>query len=321
MNLNTLAGSVLLTAILAPQQAHAQSFPSKPVRVIVPAASGSAVDLVARLMGPRLTEAWGQPVVVENVAGAGGVVGTQQIASAPRDGYTLGVVASNITVSPSLFNVSFNVMTDFTPISLVAGAPLVLFTNPGVPAANLKELIALAKAKPRALNYASAGNGSAAHLAGELMKSMAGVDMLHVPYKALPQGILEVMAGAVSMFFATSSQGMQHVGVGKLRALAVTSAVRAPSIGNVPTMAEAGIPGYETTTWFGLLGPGNLPGDVANRIYTEVAKAAQSAEFKDKMAGAGLDIVNSTQAQFRATLESELQKWANLVKTAGIKAD
>ena len=321
MHMNTLIRSLLFAAMLFPPLSSAQSYPSKPIRVIVPAAAGSAVDLVARLLGPKLTDAWGQQIAVENVAGAGGVIGTQQIASAAKDGYTLGIVASNITVAPALFNVSFNVLTDFTPISLVAGAPLVLFVNPAVPAANIKELIALAKAKPNLLNYASAGNGSAAHLAGELMKSMAGIDIVHVPYKALPQGILEVMAGSVTMFFATSSQGMQHVGAGKLRALAVTSAVRSPAISNVPTMAEAGIPGYETTTWFGLIGPGGLPAELLTRIYAEVTRAAQSADFRDKVAVAGLDIINSSPAQFRGALESELLKWANLVRATGIKAD
>lgn len=321
MYMKLLIRSLLIAATLVPQFALAQSFPAKPIRVIATAQAGSAVDLVARLLGQKLTEAWGQQIIIENVAGAGGVIGIQQIASAPKDGYTLGMVPANITILPALSSVSFNVPNDFTPISLVAGGPLVLFVSSVVPVTNLKELIALAKAKPGTLNYASAGSGSAAHLAGELMKSMSGVNIVHVPYKSLPQGVLDTLGGSMSMFFAASSLGMQHVQAGKLRALAVTSADRSQSLASLPTMSEAGLPGYEATTWFGLLGPGSLPPELVARIYAEVSKAAQSADFRDKIAGAGLDIINSTPAQFKSTLDSEVVKWGNLVKTAGIKAD
>jgi tripartite-type tricarboxylate transporter receptor subunit TctC len=299
----------------------AQPYPAKPVRVIVPAAAGSSIDLIARLVGPKLTEAWGQPVVVDNVVGAGGLTGSQQIANSPRDGHVLGIVASNLAVTPALFPGSFNVSSDFTAITMIAGAPLVLFVNPNVEARSIRELIASARAKPGSLNYASAGNGSASHLAGELFKSMAEIDLVHVPYKSLPQGIADAMGGPISMVFANGSLGMQHVKAGKLRALAVSGATRSPSTGDLPTLHESGLAGFDVTPWFGMVGPGSLAATLTTRIYAEVSRIVQTAEIRERFGAAGLDLINSSPAQFRSALDAEVLKWGRIVKASGAKID
>jgi tripartite-type tricarboxylate transporter receptor subunit TctC len=288
--------------------------------VIVPAASGSAVDALARVLGAKLNEAWHQPVVVENIVGVGGVTGAKAVAKSAPDGFTLGLVASNLAVAPSLYKESYDVAKEFTPITMVASAPLVLFVDPALPVKSVPELVALARSKPGALSFASAGNGSAAHLAGELFKATAGVDILHVPYSALPQGITDTVSGRVSMFFGAAVQGMPLAEAGKLRPLAVTGTRTVPAAPGVAPLRDS-VPGYEIVTCFALVGPAGLPDAIVDQVFRDVTKIAGDKQYIDWLAAAGLDAVNSPPAVFKAALDTEAKKWAEVIKASGAKVE
>ena len=300
--------------------AQAQDYPTKPVRFVVPFAPGGTTDVLARLLGEKLSVSLGQQFVIDNQAGAGGNIGTAQVAKAEPDGYTIlmgtvGTHAINQSIYPRL---PFDPIKDFAPITLVATVPNVLVVNPEVPANSVAELIALAKAKPGELNFASSGNGSSIHLSGELFKVMAGVDMVHVPYKGSGPAVIDLLGGQVEMMFDNLPSSAPHIKAGKLRPLGVTSKERSPTLPDVPTIAEAGVPGYEALSWFGVLAPAGTPDAVVARLQEEIAKALADPAMQARFAELGAVPVGDTPAEFAAFIGTETAKWADVVQKAGI---
>lgn len=308
-----------------PMSAWAQTaagFPNKPLRIIVPYPPGGAVDPLARTLGQKLTEAWGQPVVIDNKPGGGTIIGTQLLAKAPPDGHTIIFASSNHAVNPAMYEkLPYDSVKDFVPITLVAVFPLMLTVNPEVPAKNVSELIALLKRQPGRFNYSTASNGGATHLAGELFKSMAGVFAVHVPYRGSGPSVMSVMAGESQMTFDTVFLQMPQVREGKLRALAVTTSKRSAMAPDVPTMSEAGLPGYEAYTWVGALAPAGTPTDIIQKWQQEIARILQMPDIRSRQLAAGLEPVGNTPEQFTQFMRTEMDKWAAVVKRAGIKAD
>lgn len=302
--------------------AQASGFPHKPLRIIVPYPPGGAVDPLARTIGQKLTEAWGQPVVIDNKPGAGTVIGTQLLAKSPADGHTIIFASSNHAVNPAMYEkLPYDSVKDFVPITLVALFPLMLTVNPDVPAKNVPELIALLKKQPGRYNFSTAGNGGATHLAGELFKSMAGVFAVHVPYRGSGPSVMSVIGGESQMTFDTVFLQMPQVREGKLRALAVTTSKRSQLAPDVPTMAEAGLPGYEAYTWVGALAPAGTPPDIVLKWQQEIARILQMPDIRARQLAAGLEPVGNTPEQFTQFMRTEMDKWAKVVKRAGIKAD
>lgn len=299
--------------------AQAQSYPSKAIKMIVPTPPGSLVDLLARIISDNFKKEWGQQVIIQNIGGAGASIGSARIAKAKGDGYTLGFVPANLSTHPSLYKITYNVPKDFTPISQVAGASLVMYVSNEVSAKTLKETIALAKSKPGDLTYASAGKGSIAHLAGELFKSMASVNVVRVPYKKLNLGVLDVIKGRVSMVFVSAAQGMPHVRKGNLKAIGITSMQPNPGAKGVPPLAKLGLPGYELRSWFGVVGPKGIPKPIVEKIHGAIVKMSKTAKFKTALAKPGLEPIISTPAEFQAALASEVQKFAKIIKATGAK--
>jgi tripartite-type tricarboxylate transporter receptor subunit TctC len=311
----------MLAAALA-QTASAQQYPVKPVRIIVPYLAGGAVDFVGRTLAQKLTESWGQPVVVENRPGAGSNLGAEIIARAPPDGYTLYVGGAANTVNVTLYHkLSFDFVKDLAPISLVTIAPNILVVHPSVPARSVKQLIALAKSKPGALNYASAGNASSNHLCGELFKTMAGVDIVHVPYKGGSGAVTALLSGEVTMYFGTMPSSLPNARAGRLRALAITSAKRSQTVPDLPTISESGLPGYDLSAWHGLFATAGTPPAVIDKLYREIARILALPEIRERMAVQGVDIVASTPAELAAYIQADIPKFARLVKAAGIQVD
>jgi len=303
-------------------QGAAQAFPSKAITVVIPATPGGAIDLTARVVGPKLTDAWGKPVVVENKAGATGVIGTDFIAKAPPDGYTLVLVASSHAINPSMFKkLPYDTVKSFEPVVLTHVLPLMLVVHPSVPAKNVQELIAYGKANPGKLTFASSGPGGAPHMSGELFKSMAGLDMLHVPYKGSTAAHSDLLGGRVLVMFDTVSAINPHVKSGALRALAVTTAKRSAAAPEVPTMAEAGLKGYQTSTWGGILAPAGTPKDVVAKLNAEINKALAMPDVRQRMLDAGIEPAGGTPQQFAAFIESEMAKWGKVAKVAGIQPE
>ena len=299
---------------------HAQDYPSKPVRFVVPFAPGGTTDVLARLVGEKLSASLGQQFVVDNKPGAGGNVGTAQVAKAEPDGYTLlmgtvGTHAINASIYPSL---PYDPVQDFAPVTLVATVPNVLVVNLEVPANSVAELIALAKEKPGELNFASSGNGSSIHLSGELFKAMTGVDIVHVPYKGSGPAVVDLLGGQVEMMFDNLPSSAPHIKAGKLRPLGVTSKERSPTLPDVPTIAEAGVPGYEALSWFGVLVPAGTPDAVVTRLQQEIAKILADPAMRERFAELGAVPVGDTPAEFAAFIGSETAKWADVVQKAGI---
>jgi tripartite-type tricarboxylate transporter receptor subunit TctC len=299
----------------------AETYPAKPVRFIVGFTPGGGSDMVARLLGQKLGEAWGQPVVVDNRPGAGGNLANELVVKSAADAYTVLIASSSFTIQPALYsNLSYQPVKDFAPVALASSSPYLLVVHPAVPAQSVKELIALAKAQPGKLNYASAGAGSALHLASELFKSMAGVDIVHVPYKGT-NGIPDLIAGAVQMTIAGPPQTLTHVRAGRLRALAVTSSKRAVVAPQLPTMAEAGVPGYEVEAWYGALVPAASPRARVDQLAAAINRALASADLREKLAVQGLDPRGGSPAEFATVIRDDIAKWGRVVKDAGIKAD
>jgi tripartite-type tricarboxylate transporter receptor subunit TctC len=315
--------SILLiaSALAVPGMAAAQNYPTKPIRIVVVSTPGGSVDTLARTVGPKLAERWNQQVLVDNRPGAGGAIAAEIVAKSPPDGYTLimGTVASfatNVSLRKSL---PYDPVKDFSPISLVATQNLMLLIHPSVPAKSVRELTAIAKKQPGVLSFASAGNGTGGHLSGELYRMLAGVDLLHVPYKGVQPALIDVVSGQVSMTFASIISAMPQVKNSRLRPLAVTGARRSPAAKDLPTMIEAGVKGYESATWYGLLAPAGTPPDIVNKLSTEVVAILKSPEMNDRLSKEGADPVGNTPAEFARHIQAEIEKWRKVIQAAGIK--
>ena len=310
-----------LAASLAAHSSHA-AYPDKPIRVIVPWAAGGSADILARTIGNQLNAALGQPVVVENRPGASGNIGSDLVAKSKPDGYTLlvGVMNTHVTNQALYKNMPFRGVDDFTPIAMVAIVVTTMVVHPSLPASNLKLFIALAKANPGKLAYASAGPGSSTHLNAALLEKMAGIQMLHVPYKGGAPAVLDTVAGQTQVLFTAATQTLPHVKSGRLRLLGVTSRQRAAMFPDVPTIAET-LPGYEATVWFGAFGPAAMPKEVTSVLNAEINRAMTSPEIKKRMEETGVEVVNITPEQFLATMRREVPYWENLIREFGIKAD
>ena len=315
-----LAAATLAQAAPALAQAAA-SFPSKSITIIVPATPGGAIDLVARLTGDQMSKDWGKPVVVENKAGATGTIGTQAVATAAPDGHTLALVASSHAINPVMFKkLPYDTVKSFEPVILTHVVPLVLVVNPKLPVNSVKELIAYGKANPGKLTFASSGPGGAPHMSGELFKSMAGIDMTHIPYKGSAAAHPDLMSGQTQVMFDTLAAVQGHMKTGALKALAVTTAKRVPGV-DLPTIAEAGLPGYETTTWGGILAPANTPKDVVAKLNAEFNKDLAQADIKKKINDAGIEVAGGTPQQFADFIQAEMKKWAKVAKDANIQPE
>jgi tripartite-type tricarboxylate transporter receptor subunit TctC len=300
----------------------AQDYPSKPIRFIVPYPPGGGTDIIARIVQEPLTRALGQTIVIENRGGAGGAVGTGEAAKAAPDGYTILFTLSSHTINPVLYKLPFNTERDFLPISLVASLPQLLAANPSVPVKSVQELIAAAKANPGRYAFASVGNGSPSHIAGELLKLRTGIDIVHVPYKGGGPAVADTLGGQVPFLFVSIPAAMSHVRSGKLRPLAVTTLKRSPAAPDVPTVAEAaGIPDFEVDSWYAMFAPAGTPPAIVDRLQKAVAQVVQTPEVKQKLLEQGADAVGSTSADLDRVVRAELKKWAQLVRDAGIKLD
>ena len=314
--------ALVCTALLLPAGVAAQSYPTKPIRLIAPSSPGSGVDIVARFFGQKLAESVKQQVVVDNRAGAGANLGAEIAAHAPRDGYTLFVGTPAHTINPALYaKLNYDIIKDFAPISMLTTGQYVLVVHPALAAKNVKELVAMARAKPGQLNYASAGNGNATHLAGELFRSLAKIDIVHVPYKGTGPALTDLMGGQVQFMFSNLTAALPQIKSGKMRALAVTGPKRSGSVSELPTMSEAGVPGYAVTSWFALLAPNGVAPDILKRLHAETVKAMSAPDMKDRLAGEGAEPTTSTPAELTAFLKAEIAQWGRVVKAAGIKAE
>ena len=302
--------------------AHAQEYPSKPIRIIVPFAAGGPADIYARFIGQRLQDSLGQSVVVDNRPGAGAIIGTDAVAKSPADGYTLLMMSNTHTVNESLIpNKPYQLMRDFVPVVPINYSDLVLVVHPSVPANNLAELLQLAKAKPKELNYASSGNGTPYHMAGELFKAMAGVDIVHVPYKGSSGARTDVLGGQVHMMFDAVPTMSDHVRSGKVKAFGTTGEKRSAVLPNVPTMAEAGVPGYDAVIWLGIMAPKNTPRDIVNRLSAEITKITSRPDVREAWAKQGALAMTMTPEEFARFMTSDIAKWDRIVKISGAKAD
>ena len=303
--------------------ATAQQYPAKPIRMVVGFAPGGGTDLVARIIGQKMTESWGQPVLVDNRAGATGTIGADLVAKAPGDGYTLlmGHVNSH-GIAPNLFKkLPYDAERDFAMVAYVGYVPNVLVIHPSIPARNVKELIALAKSQPDALNYASSGVGSTQHLAGELFKLLTGVTIVHVPYKGSGPAVVDLLAGHVSMNFDTMPPVLPHIKTGRMRALALTTPKRSPQLPDVPTLIEAGLKGFDMTNWYGVMAPAKTPRDIVVKLNGEINRIVRLPDAKSKLEEAGTQLDPMSPEQFATFLHSEIGKYAKLVKASGVTLD
>lgn len=320
-------GAALGLAVSAGAQAQsppspAASYPSKPVRLVVPYPPGGPTDIVARLVAQKLSEQTGQQFIVDNRPGAGGNPGAELVARSPADGHTLVVATTAHAINPSLFkNLGYSLSKDFAPVSQLTSGPLVIVVNPQLPVRNVAELVALAKARPGELNFASSGNGQSTQLSAELFAAMAGVRMNHIPYKGSAPALTDTMGGQTQLMFDTMLSALPHVKAGKLRALAVTSAARSPVAPDVPTVAESGLPGYEAIAWNGLLAPAGTPAEVLARLSAELRTALAAPDVRDRFEAQGFAAAWSTPADFGRFMAAEVDKWAGVVKTSGAKVD
>jgi len=315
---------VLFLLALPCGTALSQAYPTRPVRMVVGFPPGGGTDVVARIISPRLSENLGQPVVIENRPGATGTVAAAMVAKSPADGYTImmGHVSVN-AIAPSLFpNLQYDVAKDFAPITLAASVPHFVVVHPSVPVNSVSELIAYAKARPGKLSFPSAGNGSTPHLAGEIFKSMAGVNLVHVPYKGTGQSMQDLLAGQHQVAFDTAPASAGYVRSGRMRVLGVSSAKRVPEYPDVPTVAEAGVPGYEVTTWYGVFAPGGTPAAIVNRLHADITNAMQAPDTRTRLAGAGADgTITRTSEEFAAMVRADIARYAKIIKDAGLKID
>lgn len=300
-----------------------QAYPAKPVKIVVPFAAGGAVDILTRVLADKMQPVLGQQIVVEPVVGAGGNIGSAAVAKAAPDGYTLLMATTGThTINPGLYkNMPFDAVKDFAPVTLIASVPNVLVVHPDVPVKTVSELVALAKSQPGKLNFASFGHGTSNHLSGELFKSVAGVDVVHVPYKNAPQAVLEIVGGQVNFAFVNAPLALPQVRAGKLRALAVTGAKRSPAMPDLPTMAEAGLPQFVVESWYGLMAPAGTPEPVIRKVRDDTLKTLARADLVDAFAKQGADVVTSTPAEFAAMIATEKARWAEVIAKSGAKID
>ena len=314
--------AALSIASIAGTWAQAQEFPSKPVRWIVPYAAGGTSDFLARFIGQKLTEGWGQNVNVDNRAGAAGNIGTELAAKSPPDGYTILLVASTFTMNPSVYGkLPFDVEKDFAPITMLLWQPFILAVHPSLPVSNVKQLVALAKARPGELNFSSGGSGTSGHIAAELFKSMAGVSLTHVPYRSMAPAVTALLAGEVHMMFNSPLPDITHVKSGKLKALGVTGRKRLAALPDVPTVDEAGVPGYVEGNWQGVLAPGATPRPIVARLHQDIARVLRLPELGGRFLKDGVEVIGNTPEEFAAIIRSDFRKYAELVRRAGIRAD
>ena len=314
-----IAGVLLaLTAVNAP--AAAQQYPTKPIRLIVPFAPGGSNDIIGRAIAIPLGERLRKQIIVENRAGAGAVVGTELVANAPRDGYTLLINSLSHTINPWLYKLPFDPIKGFAPVAMIASGPIVLVVHPSLEANSVKELIALAKAKPGQLQYASAGVGTFTHLGAELFKMATGVNILHVPFRGGGPAAIDVIGGHTKVYFSNLLTVMPHIRSGKLRTLGVGGKQRIALLPDVPTIAEAGVPTYEAINWWGILAPAGTPPAIVERLHKEIAAVQGSADVQKLLAAEGAEVVKMSSAEFGAFLENEMNKWGRVVKEGGIKA-
>lgn len=318
-----LAAAVAATAALTlPALTLAQAFPAKPVKIVVPYPPGGTNDIVVRLLAQKLGDSMGQPFVVENKPGASGNLGAEQVARAAPDGYTLLLVTTGHSIHPSLYkNLRYNIKTDLTPVSELTRGPMLVMVTPSLPYKTVRDVIAAAKAKPGSINFGSAGNGSSTHLATELLSSMAGVKMTHIPYSGSAPAMADVMAGNAQLVMDLMFSALPQVNGGKLRAIAITGAKRSPLLPNVPTVAESGVPGFETLAWNGLMAPASTPKPIIDKLNAEIHKALDAPEMKERLRAQGFEPSPGTPEQFGALIRSEIDRWAKVVKTSGAKVE
>jgi tripartite-type tricarboxylate transporter receptor subunit TctC len=318
-----LIALALIGSIVAqPLTVNAQDYPTKPIRWIVPFPPGGAMDVIARTLGQKMSESLGQQLVVDNRPGAGGLIGSDLVAKAAPDGYTVLIVSVGQAVNPSLYpKMPFDPIKDFEPVSLVAIVPNVLVVNPSVKANSVMDLIALAKAQPSKLTYASAGNGTSIHLAGELFAEMAKVDILHVPYKGSGPAVTDLIGGQVDLMFDSVTSAKPHIQAGKLRALGVTTAKRSSALPDVPTISESGLKGYEMSPWFAVFVPAKTPKPVVERLHSEITKAMKIPDVQTRFAAIGAEPLGSTPGELSAYLKAETERWTKIIRERGIKAD
>jgi len=306
----------------APAQGPAQGYPTKPIRLIVPVAAGGGTDFTARLIGQKLTDAWGQPVIIDNRPGAAGNLGVEIAARSAADGHTLVMPITSFPINLSLYrNLPFDTVRDFAPVTLVALAPLLLVINPSVQATSVKELVALAKSRPGELNFANSGSGTTAHLAGELFKRMAGIEIVSIPYKGGGPAVIALLGGQVQIYFSTIPAALSQVRAGKLRALAVTSTERVAQLADMPTVAEVALPGFEVVGWFGLFAPAGTPKAVIARLNGEVVKILAMSDVRERFSGQGLIPGGGTPEALAGFLKNEIAKWGKLIKEADIRVN
>lgn len=299
--------------------APAQNYPVKPIRLVVPSSPGGGTDIVGRIVAQKLAELLGQQILVDNRGGAGTRIGNEIVAKSPPDGYTLLMGLSTLAIIPAVYKtVSYDAFRDFAPISQAVSVPNVLVIHPSLPARSMKALIALGKSRPRELAAGSAGTGTNPHLSLELFRTMAGIDLVHVPYKGSGPGIVGLISGEVAVFFPSLPTATPHIKSGRVRPLGVTTATRAETLPEVPSIAEAGLPGYEATQWFGVLAPAGTPRGIIDRLHKEITAALKSPEVRKQLGTEGAQIVASTPDQFAAYIRSETEKWARVVKAAGM---
>ncbi len=323
--MNRLSGAALaVTMSMTAHGAAAQAnYPERPIRIVSPYLVGTPSDVAARLIGQKFFEAWGKPVVIENVVGASGNIGAERVAKANPDGYSL-VLPGNapMVINPSLYNnLPFNPMKDFAPISQVCLSASILAVPNGSPAKSVQELVALAKSQPGKLTFGSAGSGTPQHMAGELFNTMAGIRIVHVPYKGTPAGMLDLLGGRLTTLFGITSVVLPQARADKVRALAVTSLQRAASAPELPAMAESGFPGFEATSWFALLAPAGTPAPIVRKLHHETIKALAAPDLRAKFSELGMDIVGSTPEQLAAIIMADIPKWAKVIKDSGAKLD
>ncbi len=308
-----------LLGIIAPD-VLAQNYPARAIKLVVPSSPGGGTDIVGRLLAQKLSEQLGQQVVVDNRAGAGSIIGNDAVAKSAPDGYTVLMGLSSLAINPSMYaKLPYDALRDFAPVSQVVSSPNILTLHPSVPATTVKALIALAKIRPGSLAFGSAGMGSSPHLSGELFKTLARIDMVHVPFKGSGQSVISQLAGEIAANFPSVPTAMPYVKAGRLRGLGVTTIKRAQALPDVPSIAEAGLPGYEATQWFGLLAPAGTPRLIIDRLYQEAARALRTADMKERMTAEGLEVVGGTPEEFADYIKSETQKWTKVIKAAGIK--
>ena len=314
-------GLAAAAGLFSATDATAQGYPAKAIRIVVPLAPGGGVDITSRTIGQKMSEGLKQPVIIENRPGGATVIGTELVAKSPPDGYTLVMASSSHAIHGILYKLPFDPIKDFAAVSLVATAPLVLVVHPSVPAKTVKELVAIAKKNPGRLNFGSSGNTSVLHLAGEMFNAMAGVKTAHIPYKGTGPALTDLIAGQIEMMFSTPVATLPHVRSGRLRALAMTGAKRSQAAPELPTVAEAALPGFGAEAWYALLAPAGTPAAVIARLNAEAVKAVQLPDVRTRLGGEGAELVGATPEQTMQFIQAEIARWAKVIKAAGIRAE